>query len=206
MKIILIQYFIKTVYTFIYKMFVLTLLAFTSRRVRYQIQPVDEYEKENDYGLIDPVLPEENDGELIDPILPEDNAAWEAQAHQTMLQYVNEERSKRGLRTLKMNTKLSNIVKPHNNGMIKGTVAFGHDGFESRARQSGSYYCGENVAYVYAATWQEAIKQLHTNWMNSPGHKANILNSNFNYFGFAYGVKKIRDRYYQCYATQFFAK
>ena len=117
-------------------MFVLTLIAFSSRHTRYQPQPIDDIEDENsmefdeENGLPDPVLPE-----------PEFEANAVPESHTYMLKLVNQERSKRSLRTLSYSSKLSSIVKVHNDKMIKGTVAFGHDGFNSRAKQSGSSYC-----------------------------------------------------------------
>lgn len=52
---------------------------------------------------------------------------------------------------------------------------------------------GENLAYGY-----ENAKATVNGWMNSPGHKANIVNTTFTNIGF--GICKI-DRPYQKYTT-----
>lgn len=49
---------------------------------------------------------------------------------------------------------------------------------------------GENIAYTYSGSADEVMKL----WMNSSGHKANILNGGFTKIGI--GVYKSGDRYY----------
>ncbi|KDO26670.1 hypothetical protein SPRG_20474 [Saprolegnia parasitica CBS 223.65] len=56
-----------------------------------------------------------------------------------------------------------------------------HNGFLERCRQVGNVLCGENTLYDYVG---DAAKYT-TSWMNSAGHRANILNSNFRHAGFA---------------------
>ena len=59
---------------------------------------------------------------------------------------------------------------------------------------------GENIAYIQGINDYNALGiRFMDNWMNSPGHKANILSSNFSSIGV--GVCKIGDTYY---ATQEF--
>jgi uncharacterized protein YkwD len=53
-----------------------------------------------------------------------------------------------------------------------------HNGFMERARQLGFNNSGENVA------WNQAtIQMVVEDWMHSSGHRANILKSDFKYFG-----------------------
>jgi uncharacterized protein YkwD len=44
---------------------------------------------------------------------------------------------------------------------------------------------GENIAYGYTTA-----EQVMQGWINSPGHRANILNKNFNEIGVGYFVAK----------------
>ena len=61
---------------------------------------------------------------------------------------------------------------------------------------------GENIAYVGGMTDPNAIAdKIMTNWMNSSGHRANILSTNFSSIGV--GVYKSGNR---VYATQEFYK
>ncbi|OQR81038.1 hypothetical protein THRCLA_23421, partial [Thraustotheca clavata] len=66
------------------------------------------------------------------------------------------------------------------------------DGFQDRCRVAGnSGGCSENTLYDYEGNAQK----MTTSWMNSSGHRANILNAKFNHVGF--GAKKYSDdRYY----------
>jgi uncharacterized protein YkwD len=80
---------------------------------------------------------------------------------------VNAERRSRGLRPLKVSEKLM-------------TVARGWSGVQARQRRmyhSHNGY-GENVAYG-----QRDPNEVMTAWMNSPGHRRNILNPNYSEIG-----------------------
>lgn len=46
-------------------------------------------------------------------------------------------------------------------------------------------YVGENIAWG-----QMSVDKVTDAWMKSPGHKANILNSNFNNVGFGYARRE----------------
>lgn len=63
----------------------------------------------------------------------------------------------------------------HSENMASGKVAFGHDGFETRIKNLGGNGGAENVAYNYSDDPNYVVNQ----WMNSSGHKANIMNKNF---------------------------
>lgn len=81
---------------------------------------------------------------------------------------------------------LTEIVQEHSDGMVAGTVAFGHGGFSSRCTEGrvaigGGNWCGENVAQG-----QKSQAAAFSAWMNSSGHRANIENSRATHTGFAY--------------------
>ena len=59
---------------------------------------------------------------------------------------------------------------------------------------------GENIAYIQGTNSNSALAtKFMDNWMNSSGHRANILSTNFSSIGI--GVYKIGNTYY---ATQEF--
>lgn len=59
---------------------------------------------------------------------------------------------------------------------------------------------GENVAWVSGGAENEVAGRMNTGWMNSPGHKLNMLDKDFNQVGI--GVAYVPGRGY--YATQNF--
>jgi uncharacterized protein YkwD len=99
-----------------------------------------------------------------------------------VLQLVNKERAKAGLSALTTNSALTNAA----NKRAKETVqSFSHtrpDGsnFSTVLKEFSISYrtAGENIAYG-----QKTPQEVVTGWMNSPGHRANILNANFGKIG-----------------------
>jgi uncharacterized protein YkwD len=99
-----------------------------------------------------------------------------------VLRLVNIERSKAGLSALTTNSTLTAAANKRaqetkqsfSHTRPNGTSAFtvlGEYGISYRA-------AGENIAYG-----QRTPQEVVTGWMNSPGHRANILNSNFGKIG-----------------------
>ena len=106
---------------------------------------------------------------------------------------VNRERSAKGLPLLKFSDKLSEVA---NIRATETETLFAHE------RPNGEncftaideaginyYYAGENIAYG-----QKSPEAVMTAWMNSAGHKANILSEYPNYLGV--GVTYTNGRYY----------
>lgn len=102
---------------------------------------------------------------------------------QKMVQLVNQERQKQGLAPLKVNGELVKVARAKAQDMIdKGY--FGHHSptygspDEMLKKFGVSYrYMGENLA------GNSSVEGAHQSLMNSPGHRANILNGNFNQVG-----------------------
>ena len=106
---------------------------------------------------------------------------------------VNEARVGNGLSPLVRVDTLDALALEHSQDMAKAGI-LSHDGFDARAdsieRLLGSSYVGENVAVGY-----ESAKAFVDGWLNSPGHRANIMNSSYRRTGVGY---------YEGYATQIF--
>src|SRR4051794_4176907 len=114
---------------------------------------------------------------------------------QYLLELINSERSKVGLEPLAFNGKLDDAADSHGTWML-ATDTFDHTGVNGSDPQvrmetagytfgGSSWAFGENIAY-YSATdsaLSAAVDTLHTNLMNSPEHKANILSSDFKEIG-----------------------
>ncbi|MFI2506945.1 CAP domain-containing protein [Streptomyces sp. NPDC018972] len=101
-----------------------------------------------------------------------------------VVELVNAERAKAGCSPVKVNATLTKAAQDHSEDMASsGTMSHtGSDGSSpgdriTRAGYSWSTY-GENVAHGYSTP-----EQVMTGWMNSPGHKENILNCGFKEIG-----------------------
>jgi uncharacterized protein YkwD len=96
------------------------------------------------------------------------------------LKLINDYRVSVGLNVLERINYISGESEGHNNYMIANNVV-NHNGFVNRSeniiKTLGAKTVGENIAYNYSSP-QSAINA----WLNSPGHKENIV-GNFTHFG-----------------------
>ena len=136
---------------------------------------------------------------------------------QFMLELVNRERAKTGAQPLAFNGTLNESADSHSNWMI-ATDTFSHTGLGSSSPHqrmiqagyafSGSWTSAENIAWVSTrapAGLQDEVELLHTNLMNSPGHKANILNGTFREIGIGFDTGPYQT-WDGAFVTQNFAK
>jgi uncharacterized protein YkwD len=142
------------------------------------------------------------------PSPEESSDAYIAQIEQAIFQRVNKERAANGLSPLSYNGTMEYYARYKSKDMgDKGY--FDHNDLNgelitAKMKRDGITYnaWGENIAYIqgYYDNASLATKFMD-NWMNSPGHRANILSSNFSSIGV--GVYKVGNTYY---ATQEFYK
>lgn len=115
-----------------------------------------------------------------------------------VLDLVNAERSKAGLQPLVMDQKLMDTAVGRS---CEITVLFDHQRPNGQdcfsVYPSGYYYYGENIAAGYVSA--ESVVNA---WMNSSGHRANILSKDFKSIGI--GCVKSDDGRYYVYWTQCF--
>ena len=104
-----------------------------------------------------------------------------------VIELTNIERTNAGLQPLTLNSQLANAAQDHSGDMANDDF-FSHTGVDgsnvaSRVKDSGYQYStvGENIA-----AGQKTAEQVVEGWMNSPGHRANILNANFTEIGIGY--------------------
>ncbi|GLS29186.1 Carboxypeptidase regulatory-like domain-containing protein [Mesorhizobium albiziae] len=125
---------------------------------------------------------------------------------QYLLELINAERAKAGVQPLAFDNDLSEAAEGHSKWMLAADV-FSHNGSggsSSTARMKaagytlqGSWATGENIAWATTRTptgYQDELKLLHTNLMNSSGHRANLLNPNFREVGLGFEVGDYRGR------------
>lgn len=111
------------------------------------------------------------------------NAAPRPAYEAEMLQLINEERRKYGLKLLQADGEMLQVARAHSRDMFaKGY--FAHDNLEGqgpfdRMRAANIHFAaaGENLALA------QTVEIAHVNLMNSPGHRANILNPSFGRVG-----------------------
>ena len=107
------------------------------------------------------------------------NYTYSASVLETM-KLINDYRISVGLTELEKINFISAKSEGHDNYMISNNVV-NHDGFVDRSeniiKTLGAKTVGENIAYNYS-TPQAAVNA----WLNSPGHKENIV-GNFTHFG-----------------------
>ncbi|MGI6161223.1 MAG: CAP domain-containing protein [Christensenellales bacterium] len=100
-----------------------------------------------------------------------------------MVDLVNSERAKAGLSALRVNTEVTKVARVKSQDMITHNY-FSHTSpsygspFDMMKQFGISYRsAGENIAY------NSSMTSAHNALMNSPGHRANILNSSFTQIG-----------------------
>lgn len=106
---------------------------------------------------------------------------------QRVFDLLNNERFRAGLSLLRLNSKLIAAAQAHSNDMARHN-RLSHTGSDGslmvdRMRRYGYNYrwAGENIAYG-----QTSAQEIMQSWMNSAGHRQNILNPKFRDVGIAY--------------------
>jgi uncharacterized protein YkwD len=104
---------------------------------------------------------------------------------------LNRERKRRGLRSLRDNSRLQRAARAHSADMVandyfshvslNGTDLVGRLVRADYVRRDGAWAVGENIAYGTGTL--AAPRVIAAGWMRSPGHRANILNRGFRDIG-----------------------
>ncbi|MET1411279.1 CAP domain-containing protein [Roseibium sp. HPY-6] len=143
-------------------------------------------------------------------------------SEQLILELVNKERLAAGLEPLASAAPINAAAQKHSEWMASGRV-LDHTGAggsspwdRMKAEGWNEYPMGENIAYnpfnqhtpISGAYVPQAIVEgMHTGWMNSTGHRANILNSDYTVIGIgdAIGGHPSNAGHSTSYGTQNFA-
>ncbi|GDX52105.1 hypothetical protein LBMAG27_11520 [Bacteroidota bacterium] len=132
-----------------------------------------------------------------------------------IFQCTNEQRLKNSKSIFKYAEDLNKSATYHSNSMVKYTF-FSHTNeyekkmkaFYQRMKFFGASFngCGENIAYSEyddSYTYLEVAKDIVELWMNSEGHRMNILSADYKELGCGIAIKKVNS-FYRVYATQDF--
>ncbi len=122
-------------------------------------------------------------GEKVSLSFKYDKAIERPALEAQMLEMVNKERTDRGLKPLKADPEMTLVARAHSRDMfVRGYFSHyapgGKDPFQRMREANVKFYnAGENLALA------QTLEIAHTNLMNSPGHKANILRPEFGRLG-----------------------
>ncbi|TMV03785.1 CAP domain-containing protein [Ruegeria sediminis] len=118
-----------------------------------------------------------------------------SQVEREMLALINQERTSRGLTPVELETRLNKSAEDHSGWMLSSD-SFSHTGQNGSSAHdrmkdagfefSGNWRSGENIAWQSergAPGLSDDVVDLHRSLMNSPQHRANILNPDFKYVG-----------------------
>lgn len=122
--------------------------------------------------------------EQPDESLPGENEGQNSYVQQVVA-LVNEERGKEGLAPLKFDEKMGQaaLVRAKETEQVFSHTRPDGRNFSTALTEAGVSYlsAGENIAYG-----QKTPEQVVEGWMNSPGHRANIMNTGFTRIGVGY--------------------
>ena len=132
---------------------------------------------------------------ITEPTVPETtepnegNTSEVSSYEKQVVELVNKERASKGLSPLTLNTELSRVARIKSEDM-RDNGYFSHNSptygspFDMMKSFGISYRtAGENIAMG-----QQSPEAVVTAWMNSDGHRANILNANFTQIGVGYAA------------------
>ncbi|MGD8192500.1 CAP domain-containing protein [Brevibacillus ginsengisoli] len=106
---------------------------------------------------------------------------------QQVFTIVNQERAKAGLKPLQLDSTLSKVANDKavdmstNHYFDHNSPTYGSPFDMMKQYGISSSYAGENIAMG-----QQSAQQVMNDWMNSQGHRENILNPNFDTIGIGY--------------------
>ena len=134
------------------------------------------------------------------------SAHFQSDVEKYNFEELNNERQKHGLNQLIFDNSYADLSRNHSRTMSNSAKIFHGDNVN---RTHGSF-SGENCALMFRGrirgfkheikTERDVARALHRQWMNSSGHRENILNSGYNYVGIGVHTKG-----HSYYATQLFS-
>ncbi|SES90175.1 uncharacterized protein, YkwD family [Salinibacillus kushneri] len=110
-----------------------------------------------------------------------------SQFEQEVVDLTNQEREKQGLAPLKIDKELSKVAREKSRDMAENNY-FSHNSpnYGSPFNMMKSYGITYRTAGENIAKGQRTPEEVVNGWMNSEGHRANILNENFTHIGVGY--------------------
>jgi uncharacterized protein YkwD len=158
-------------------------LHFDRSLVRYPkpLFPQSSNQRESPQPLFPPAAPTLTTPTITKDALPE--------LEYQIFEYVNEYRRQRGLRSLRIDDRISDHARAHSQAMASHAIPFGHTDFKRRVRQVdriiSSRRVSENVAYIFSHN--DPAKRAFEGWLKSPTHRR-AIEDNFSITGIGVAI------------------
>jgi len=138
----------------------------------------------------------------------------EREISRRIYEMVNRERQKKKTPRLRYSTELAFVARHHSENMLKGNY-MGHGDHLGRGPSRRVTELkpeifggiGENVALNFGQSNEDVARRIMTAWMNSPGHRRNILRKKYTHIGAGIAFRKAGRggyQYYRVLGTQVF--
>ena len=153
----------------------------------------DDFEDDFDEGPGDRPVVEE----------PDTSGACGSAVESEQFRLMNQDRVSEGLSALRCDLRLAEVARAHSRDMFERDF-FDHtnpDGEQPWDRMRRYGITGWSLAGENIASGQRSPAEVQAAWMNSPGHRANILTADFTHVGVAFFTADGRT-----YWTQLFAR
>ena len=110
-----------------------------------------------------------------------------------VIRLTNRERRREGLDKLSFNSRLQQAAQDHVEDMDRSGRYLGHDSSDGRELRDRIDAVDYDWSYIAenAASGQASPKRAVEAWMNSPGHRANILNPDITDIGVGYAIDDV---------------
>ena len=110
-----------------------------------------------------------------------------------VVRLTNRERSRKGLDKLSFNSKLQKAAQSHADDMDRTGRYLAHDSSDGRVLRDRIDDVDYDWSYIAenAATGQASPKAVVQSWMNSPGHRANMLDPEIKEIGVGYAIDDV---------------
>lgn len=129
------------------------------------------------------IKPKSHESLDLDVAVDSSQLMVDAESEQRMVELVNKERVSQGLSALRVEEKLTIVARKHSRDMLERRY-FSH--YSPQGRDVGYRAREEGVAYTLIAenlAYSSDVPSVHTGFMNSEGHRSNILDSTLNRIG-----------------------
>ena len=134
-----------------------------------------------------------------------------AQVERTVLCLVNRERTRRGLKRLRASAKLAKAAEGHSRDMVRRSyfdhVSPGGGTMTERIKQTGWFKGANGFGYAENIAWGSghlaSPKSIVQSWMESTGHRHNILNGRYTELGVGVALGSPEDHDGATYTTNF---
>ncbi|WP_349408463.1 CAP domain-containing protein [Pseudalkalibacillus sp. SCS-8] len=121
--------------------------------------------------------------------LPNGDGQTISQVEREVIDLTNQERAKKGLPKLKAHTKLSQVAQAKSDDMLEnGYFSHNSPNYGSPFQMMQEFGVSYQSAAENIAAGQRSAEQVVKDWMNSPGHRRNIMNGELTHIGVGYST------------------